>query len=96
MREELDKAPRLVFILILYLSNSTKQQILGRQCYLSLSTAQLNGKIKLNRFSTNIDGMAMIRSDEVLNMFPHKSHHGMVKTKTQSVSNKLRRNGDDH
>ena len=30
----LDEAPRLVFILILYLSNSTKQQILGRQCYL--------------------------------------------------------------
>ena len=30
----LDKAPRLVFILIQYLSNSTKQQILGRQCYL--------------------------------------------------------------
>ena len=29
------KAPRLVFILILYLSNSTKQQILGRQCYLA-------------------------------------------------------------
>ena len=29
-----DKAPRLVFILMQYLSNSTKQQILGRQCYL--------------------------------------------------------------
>ena len=31
----LDKAPRLAFILIQYLSNSTKQQILGRQCYLT-------------------------------------------------------------
>ena len=33
------KAPRLVFILILYLSNSTKQKILGRQCYLLKSSA---------------------------------------------------------
>ena len=32
--DSVDKAPRLVFILIQYLSNSTKQQILGRQCYL--------------------------------------------------------------
>ena len=32
----LDKAPRLVFILIQYLSNSTKRQILGRQCYLGI------------------------------------------------------------
>ena len=32
-----DKAPRLIFILIQYLSNSTKQQILGRQCYLAKS-----------------------------------------------------------
>ena len=31
------KAPRLVFILILYLSNSTKQQILGRQWYLIIT-----------------------------------------------------------
>ena len=30
----LDKAPGLIFILIQYLSNSTKQQILGRQYYL--------------------------------------------------------------
>ena len=35
MQPSVDKAPRLVFILILYLSNSTKQQILGRQCYLA-------------------------------------------------------------
>ena len=31
---KLDKTPRLVFILIQYSSNSTKQEILGRQCYL--------------------------------------------------------------
>ena len=36
----LDKAPRLVFILILYLSNSTKRQILGRQCYLPFLLSQ--------------------------------------------------------
>ena len=33
----LDKAPRLAFILIQYLSNSITQQILGQQCYLAFS-----------------------------------------------------------
>ena len=40
----LDKAPRLVFILILYLSNSTKRQILGRQCYLGLGRGHIHFK----------------------------------------------------